>query len=329
MQNQQISSDKRNNIKSNLISILLTVVIFIALGKYLYDNREIFNSLQKLNLTDILILIGLYFFFILTLSYLNKIIIHKLDPRISIAEIVSLQFINNFLNKILPKGGVAFRAMYLKRHYHLSFSYFLATFTGLVVVNLVSQALISLGAMLLIFLQTGTYNLLLVFGFNAMLLGSLFIIILKPSISANNNRILQSAQRLVEGWKVIVQDPQDLAVFIVISLLLLLQDALSFYVVFSALEIPIQYSTTLILSSLSIILSYINVTPDGLGVREGVYIYVSSIVALTEPQILFGSLVQRAISLIASLIFSGLGYVLLQKNKKSLPPLETSDKNFV
>lgn len=328
MQSQHINSDKRNNRKSNLISIVLTLVIFIALGKYLYDNREIFNSLQKLNMIDISILIILYFFFILALSYLNKVIIHKLDPRISTAEIVSLQFINNFLNKILPKGGVAFRAMYLKRHYQLSFSYFLATFTGLVVVNLVSQALISLGAMLVIYLKTGTYNLVIIFGFMAILFGSLFIIILKPTISANNNRILRSAARLVEGWKIIVNDPQDLAIFIFFSVLVLLLDALTLYVVFSALETPIQYSAALILSSLSLILSYINITPDGLGVREGVYIFISSIVALTQPQILLGSLVQRAISLIASLIFSGLGYVLLKKIKKSSPPLNSSDENL-
>ena len=157
---------QNTNRKSNWISVILTVVVFVALIKYLYDNKEILDSLKTLTVFDILVLVFLYFVYIMVLSYLNKIIIKKLDPAIRTREIIFLQFINNLLNKILPKGGVAFRATYLKQHYQLSYSYFLASFTGLVVVNLASQALISLFAILVVYFETGSFNLIIFSGFS-------------------------------------------------------------------------------------------------------------------------------------------------------------------
>jgi uncharacterized protein (TIRG00374 family) len=316
MSNHQSDIKSSTKNKSNLLSVILTLGVIFALVKYLLDNKEMFDSLHHLNYSHLLILVLLYFLFILVLSYLNKSIINKLDPNISTQEIVSLQFVNNFLNKILPKGGVAFRAMYLKNHYHLSYSYFLASFTGLVVVNLASQALVSLGSIYLIYLKTGLVNWIIVFGFLVILFGSFFVMIFKPAVSPSNNWILRSARRLVEGWKLVVDDPKDLLLFIIISMIVLLVDAFNMYIVFYALETPIQYSAALLLSSISIILSYINITPDGLGFREGIYIYISSIIAITETQILFGSLVQRAVSLLASLFFGSLSYILLKRSRK-------------
>lgn len=316
MSNKYGDAKLSTNNKSNLISVILTLGVIFALVKYLLDNKQMFDSLQHLTYSNILVLVLLYFLFILALSYLNKIIISKLDPNISTAEIIFLQFVNNFLNKILPKGGVAFRAMYLKKHYQLSYSYFLASFTGLVVVNLASQALISLGSIYLIYLKTGLVNLIIVFGFLVILMGSFIVMIFKPSISPSNNWIIRIARNLVEGWKLVVDDPKDLFLFILISVGVLLIDAFNMYIVFYALETPIEYSAALILSSISILLSYINITPDGLGVREGVYLYISSIVAISETQILFGSLVQRAVSLFASFLFGSLSYMLLKNTLK-------------
>ena len=316
MANQQMEQNTAR--KNNPVSIVLTVIVFIALGKYLFENREIFDSLKKLNVPNLLILVLIYLIFILVLSYLNKIILHKLDPNIRTSEITLLQFVNNFLNKLLPKGGVAFRALYLKKHYSLPYSYFLASFTGLVVVNLASQALISLFAITLVYLRTGLYNFVIILGFLGILFGALLIMIFRPTIPGNDNWFFRNLRRLVEGWKLIVDDPKDLLRFIIISVVILLIDALNMYVVFYALKTPIQYSTALILSSISILLSYINITPDGLGIREGVYLYVSSIIGLSEIQIVFGSLVQRAVSFLPAFLFGSLGYILLSKNRSKI-----------
>ena len=314
---EQTEPSQGLNKKANLVSTILALVVFIALGKYLYDNIDIFESLQKLELSHIATLVLFYLVFILMLSYLNMAIIHKLEPKVGSVEIVALQFINTLLNKILPKGGVAFRAMYFKNRYQLSYSYFLATFTGLIVVGLPSQALISMFAMLAIYLKTGVYNLIVIAGFAAILLGSLFIMIFRPSFPSTNNRILKAVNRLVEGWNIIVEDLKDLTIFVLLSMVTFLIDSFNMFFVFYALGTPIMFSTALLLSSLSTILSFINITPDGLGVREGVYLYIAAIIAIPEPQILFGSLVQRAVSFSACLFFGGLSYVYITSRRQN------------
>jgi uncharacterized protein (TIRG00374 family) len=317
MQNLQPTSIQDPNKRNSILSGILTVVVLFILGKYLLDNPEIFASLQNLNFAYIGLLILINVSFILVLSFLNKMILQKLEPKIKSYEIVSLQFVNNLLNKILPKGGVAYRALYLKQRHQLSYSYFLATFTGIVVVSLSAQALISLGAFLLIYLETGLFNLVVFLGFLAILLGTLFIMILRPSLPQKTNRVLNKFKTLFEGWKIIVEDRKDLSIFIIISVVILLIDALNIYTVFYALGIPVQYYEAVILSSLSMTLSYINITPDGLGVREGVYLYISSILTLSEPQILLGSLVQRGAALLSALIFGGMSYLILRRTQRN------------
>ena len=166
MQNNQSRTANGGENKSlKPVSIILSLIVLLALGNYLNNNRHIFTSLKNINTSFFLILTLIYFAFVLTLGYLNKIMIQKLEPNIKTKEIIGLQFINNFLNKILPKGGVAFRAMYFKQQHNLSYSFFLASFSGLVIVNIASLALVSLGAIFFIFLQTGLYNTIIIFGF--------------------------------------------------------------------------------------------------------------------------------------------------------------------
>ena len=89
--------------------------------------------------------------------------------------------------------------------------------------------------------------------------------IVRPTIPPKINQLFPSAKTLIEGWKLIIENPKDIAVFVLVSILTLLIDALSMYFVFLAINSPIQYAEAIILSSLSFILSYINITPDGLG----------------------------------------------------------------
>ncbi len=302
--------------KSNLISFILTAIVIFALIKYLYENQGIFESLSKINVSSLFLLGVLYLVYILTLSFLNQRIFRKLAPNISTKSIIFLQFVNNLVNKILPKGGVAFRATYLKKHYQLSYSFFLASFASLMIVTFASQSLVSLFAMLIIFLKTGLYNLFIILAFVSILAGSITVIIIKPRPSKNRNWLFNYINKLIEGWKTIVGNTSDLLVFILISVAILLIDSLNMYVIFRTIKTPISYSSSLVLSSISLIMSYINITPDGLGVREGVYLYISSLVGLSEEQLLFGSLVQRTVSLVMACLFGGLSYIFLTKARR-------------
>lgn len=314
----------KSNINKNYkspYSIILTVFVLCALGIYIYRNQDLFAALGKISVLDFIILIGTYAAFILSLSYLNKLIFQKLDPRIKTREIIGLQFVNNLLNKVLPKGGVAFRAMYLKRNYQLSYAFFLASFAGLVLLSIAAQALVSLVAMLWVYIQTSLLDPLLLFGFGGLLLGTIGIMLFKPQFSSEGNWVLKQIKMLAEGWNIVVQNPREILLYISVSVVILMIDALNMLIIFRALEIQITYSEAIILSSLSIIFSYVNITPDGLGIREVAYLYITSILTMSNPQIVLGSLTQRAVSLVAALLFGGISYLALVKDSKEKIPL--------
>lgn len=295
--------------------VILTLIALGGLLIYIIRNQDIFAAMLEISALDFLIMLMLYLVFILLLGYLSQLIIHQLNPRIKSWEIIGLQFVNNFLNKILPKGGVAFRAVYLKQRYHLSYAFFLANFVGLVLVSLASQSLVSLLAMLYIYTQTGFFSPILALGFGGLLLGTIAIMMFKPKVTADGNWLLRQIKLLAEGWGMVVQNPGNVLKYIFVSILILAVDSLTMFFVFRALEIQIQYPEAVILSSLSILFSYINITPDGLGIREVVYLYTASILTLSNPQIVLGSLTQRAVALVASMLFGGASYFALLRTK--------------
>ena len=304
--------------KRKLFPVILTFIILAALVNYLVQNRSAFISLVDINPLYFLILAATHILLILVMGILNKLVLQRLDPRIGTLEIIYLQFVNNLFNKILLKGGPAFRAVHLKRRHNLSYSKFLAAFAGVIVVNLAAQSFLGLLGMYLIYLQTGLYNLVVILSFAALILGSLSIMIFQPKISTHQNRILRGINQVVEGWQIVSRNPRDVFIFVFISILALFIQSLNTYFVFYAINSPIGYPESLILSSLASNLAYLNITPDGLGVREGAYLYTNSILSISEPILILGSLVQRAITFITSALIGGLSFLILMKKPNEI-----------
>jgi uncharacterized protein (TIRG00374 family) len=299
--------------KQKLFSAILTLLIIAALVNFLVQNRSAFSSLVELNPLYFLIIAASHILFIFVMAILNKIVLQRLDPKISTLEIIHLQFVNNLLNKIILKGGPAFRAVHLKQQYNLAYSKFLAAFAGVIVINLAAQSFIGLLGMVMVYLQTGLYNLVVLLSFAALILGSLAIMLIQPRVSAPQNRILREINKVVEGWQIVSRNPRDVFFFVIISILALFIQSLNTYFVFFGINAPIGYSESLILSSLASNLAYLNITPDGLGVREGAYLYTNSILSISEPILILGSLVQRAITFITSALIGGISFLILMK----------------
>lgn len=309
------NQDKSRNLIARLISLIFSTILLIAFAMYIKNNSEIIISLKILNIEEISILISLYILIIFFISLLNHRIIKKFLPKISILEIVSLQFINNFLNKLLPKGGVAYRGVYFKQKHKLSYSNFIASFAGLVIISLGSQSFLGLLSAYIVFLQTGVFNYVIFISLAVISSGMFFMFIVRPNPIKKGGWFFSNINKLIDGWKTITKHSKDIIAFLVFSTAILIFDSLSFYIIFSALNYPVSIFQTLILSSLSFMLTYINITPDGFGVREGAYLFISSTLIISEPMIVAASLIQRAIYFLASIVFSSISFVFLKKRK--------------
>lgn len=316
---------KKRNYRKHILNFF-GIFIIALLILYLYNNREVFVTLKNVKWQQILWIAVLDIVAFLIGTVLNMSLIHRFDRRVSFLDCFFLQYVNNFLNKILPTigGGAAFRAVYLKKKYNFPYSQFVSTVGGLYVISFLSVAIVGIICLLAIYVQYGVFNIIILLAFIALLLPCLFIILFSPRLPDSNNRLLKAFRSVVYGWNIIKQDPKFILIYILLSILLLLISALQILISYQALGVETGFIPMLFLATLGIILAFLNFTPDGIGVKEIIYVFSSELVQLPDDILVLGSLVLRAVSFGTTLIIGGISYLILMRELKVLE-LQTND----
>jgi len=299
---------------------IITVFIVVLLVLYLYNNRDVLVSLSSIGWQHILWIILLDTLSFVVGSLQNQSLINRFGPGVSFLDSFLLQYGNNFLNKILPTigGGAAFRAVYLKRKYKLSYSQFISTIAGIYVISFLSVAIIGIACLWIIYFQHGQFNSTIFLTFISILAACLFIIIFSPRVPQINNRFFKLLKSIVEGWNVIKKETKNIIIYAVFSVVILILSALQTMVSYQALGVETDVVSMLFLSTLGIILVLLNFTPDGIGIKEGAYIFSASLVQIPGNVLVLGSLVIRGVSFCTTLIVGGISYfVLVNRLKKT------------
>jgi len=291
--------------------IVTTLIVVFSLAYYLNKNSEIFQDINNLSIKDILLVSFLNILMIASYAILNKKMMDKIDKNVSYSDSFLMQYANNFLNKILPKGGTVFRGLYLKKRYRFPYSKFLATVGGLYIVTFVSYSMIGLISLLYIYLDTGIYNLLITFAFLGLLAGTLFIILFNPKLNRERGKLFKAISEVLDGWKAIKRYPLDIFIFTLINLLVLLFNTLKIFFLYNSLGLEIDFIRGLYLSSISVITMFINITPDGIGVNEAIYAFSSDVINISPEGLVFGSMISRIITVLSSFLLGGISYIIL------------------
>lgn len=316
--------EKQPRSKVRLITTLLGLLALVLLGLYLYQNRDVFSSLRSITAAQVALIIAIETVNFLLGSALNYSMVRRFGYRVSFLDSVVLQYINSFLNKILPTigGGAAFRAVFLKKKYRFPYSQFAATLGGFYLISFIATALIGLACMAWIYASYGVTNWIIIAAFLALLAPSLFIIFFSPKIPEKNNRILNALRRAVEGWNILKGDKGFIAFYTFLIVLQLLLSTWQLVIAFGAIGVQAGYVQMLFLSSLGIILSFLNFTPDGIGIREVVYVFSAVVVQIPRASLVLGSLVLRALSMVTSLLIGGAGYMVFLRQIKKIEEAE-------
>jgi len=318
---ENLPEQSTRNYRKYILNIF-GVFVVVLLVWYLYNNRGVLGSLKNIRWQQILGIIMLDTAMFLIGGLLNKSLIDRFDPRVSLLDCFSLQYANNFLNKILPTigGGAAFRAIYLKRKYQFPYSQFISTVGGLYVISFLSVAVVGIACLLAIYIRYNQFNLVILTVFISLLLPCLFIILFSPQIPASNNKFLKILKSIVEGWNIIKQDPKFILVYASLSVVILLISAVQTLISYQALGVQTTFISMLFLATLGIILAFLNFTPDGIGVKEGIYIFSADLVQMPDNLLVLGSLLLRGISFCTTFIIGGISYWVLMRELKRLEP---------
>ncbi len=298
-----------------LLTNLLTVLVLVLMGIYLYRNREVFSLLKNLRIDYLLYIVIARVIVVFINAFVNKEVIEILGKKIKFKESLLLQYSNNFLNKIMSQGGSVFRGVVLKKHYNLPYTKFVSTIAGLYIINFLSYSIIGLISLIYIFIVYQKSNYLISFFFLVLLIFTGILIIWNPRLrNKKKNRIIRLINSVLEGWNKIKREREKIIIFLIAAILSLGLSAFKTIVVFKTLGENLGIFQSLYMSCITIMTTFINITPDGIGMKEGIFMFSSEIIGLEPDVILLGSLMTRGIYLMQSLILGGISYFILMRN---------------
>lgn len=305
------------------ITNILTVIIVLLMGVYLYRNREVFTHLKDLEIQYLIYIFIIQTIAISLIALTNKKVIHVLKRNIPYKEAFLLQYSNSLLNKIVSEGGALFRGYFLKEVYKLPYTKYISTIAGLYIIGFLSNSLIGLVSLTYIYLTYGKINYWVLIFFLGILFFMMLLLVINPKLrNKKENRVIRWITSILDGWGEIKKSKKRLLVFILLSVFGLLTTSFQVILVYRGLGYNVGFFESLYMSSIAMIATFVNITPDSIGITEGVYMFSSDIIGLDSDIILLGSLIIRAIGLINTFALGGISYLKLAPRLKEKNYLE-------
>jgi len=301
-------------LQRKIISFILTIGFLGFLIYYFINHPDVILSIRKISLWQFIFLFLLQSIIIFIYGIINHIVIRKIQTNVPFIDNIALQFTNQFLNKIVPKGGAAFRSIYLKEMYQFPYSKFISTISGMYVISFASYSIAAFITFGLTYLNFGKFNIYFILAFLGIFIFSILLIILPTHFfSDKKGRNFQILNSILEGWSIIKQDISFVIMLVIMTISILFINTYQLQIIYHSLGFETSYLSLLFLSIVSLLTVFINITPDGIGIKEGIFAFSSGIVAIPPDFLILGSLIERAIGIFISISFGGLSYFWLLK----------------
>lgn len=327
-----------------VLSLLILGLLFYAVG--IVDLLQVF---ARLDLLYVFLLLALSVVMIWASCLKWRLFIRAGGNDAPMLHLMKLYTVGYFFNTFTPSyvGGDAARSYHLGRYVSSQRDAFVATFlerfTGLLAMALLGMLFVAAGADV----TAGLQGAILVVGLGAVLiagacfvesLGSLSLRITKFALSFLGERPLRSkldrlATRIDEGMQVVRKDPGLFLHSMFLSLLFHGLTVLNTYVAARSIgwENP-SLSGLFIVVPLVLLVSMAPITPSGLGIQEGAFLFLLQRIGATRAEGLGVGLVLRAKVMVIALVGASLWLRLRKCNTcvgrtEATTSLEADDKN--
>jgi uncharacterized membrane protein YbhN (UPF0104 family) len=291
-----------------LIGSIVVMPLMLAFAVYyLIAHWAEFESLRILNpylLGGIagLILVGYW-----VSGEIARIMLRPLQVRIGVWESFQLAVVTGFYNIITPfKGGLAIRAIYMKRVHDFSYTHFVSSLGGSYVLTFFVTSATGLAAVLYLYLTDQLISIAIAMIFALVLLITLGIIVFSPTVSPSENPILRLLGRIIGGWNHIKADRTVLAYLAAFTIIQVLVGAITLMLQFTAFGINISIAQALFLTSLGSISLFLQITPAGLGISEAILIFSASTLGISTSESFAAAILGRGVNLAVSFILGPL-----------------------
>jgi uncharacterized membrane protein YbhN (UPF0104 family) len=300
---------------NKFLQYAILIAALILIYWYLSKNPNLFIHLERVTLSDFLILLFLRFLLLLINGFTLKAYAAKYMVNLHTREWVGLSFVTALGNYISPfSGGMLFRAGYLKIKHHLS----LTKFTILLISNYMlffwCVALTGFTSSMYLINQKVYTPWQVPFFFGIITLFLMTIKYIQVPEFSSRLWIIKKFSEATSGLKILIQDKRLLTRIIFYTFLNILANGLSFYVAYRSIGIDILFTQAILISMISVFSLIINITPANIGVHEGMVSFASSTLKVGGGEGLIVALIIRAITMI--LVFTIGPFFLYNLSKK-------------
>lgn len=330
--NQEAHLEHKNKTKQqikNVLRLLVSIVAFVCLIKFgKIDLNVAVKYLLKVNPIYFLLAYSCYLITNLISGLRFYFSSHALGFNKGYFQLLQLNFIGIFFNNFLPTtfGGDALRGYYLKRGSHIHLAKAVACiiyerYTGMIVLFWAASGVFLLQSIGLINKSSWAMPHQVILFCHV---GTLITVFLIPFLPRINDLLFGNKhwlyKKVIEPFLVYWHDLKLTIKILILSLALQFSVLLSHFFIAKSLNIEIPFSYYFVFYPLTTIAGFLIPSLNGLGVREGAYIFFLKKVNIPSDQGLAFSIGWLIILLITSII-GGIMYMIGDFRKHK--PLES------
>jgi len=310
--------------------VFLTCVIFIY--SYVRNNLSDFTKISGISLPYVLLIGCVCLTMLIVNGFFLRALTTSFNIKMNFFEYFSISIITSFGNLFLPmKGGAGFRAVYLKSRHDFDYSYFLSSLAAnyLVVFNITSLAALACLALFSARTRGGSLPVTTAF-LGVAALTSWAILFPPPGLEWIPVRwVRERANQVMTGWRIIRRDKKTVLELCWLSALNLVLGFAITWLEFAAFDMKDAHGDGIGLLQASIFscigaLSFlISITPAALGIREGLLMFSSHFLGISQSQALAVSLLDRTVNAaVLGLFFGFASFYINNKLKKGRSGIE-------
>ncbi len=321
------------NLLKKYISPILTVLVLMLFGVYLFKNPEIISQVTSVKWIYIVFIMLIYLFIFYLEGIFILITLKIFNKDISIKESGFLSVVSRIGNYLLPmRAGAIFRATYLKKKYNFEYSKFLSTLYGYYIIFFLLNSSVGVIVLLLRYINTKVLSISLLTFFSAIILAMLFLIFVRVSwgkyIKSTKGifpKIVLTVDKFITGWSLIVKDKRHFVILLLTALGNIMLNILVGYMEFFAIGKAIDFIGVILYTCISGLSLLISVTPGSLGIREAAFLITSQSIGISEEEIMKLAFLDRGIMFILLLML--LILILIFNRKLSLKKIFFGKEN--
>ncbi len=269
------------NILKKRLDLIILVIIIPALVVYVFRHQEEFKLIKQIDYLFLfpmaLIVLAIFALNGLITKLYVKLFGTELTPR----EWFGLSAITAMGNYLAPfRGGIAGKALYLKKKHQFPYTSFLAAYTSSYILLFLVGSLLGLLSLELFYLSHQLVDWRLVAFFFVVL--AVIIAALKASsyTPTGEGRIAQHWRNLNQGWQYIKDDKSLLLKVSLLFLTNFIMISLQLYFGYMAIAHQIPYQAALFMAVILSFSIFTSITPGNLGVQESVIAILSQLFGL-------------------------------------------------